>query len=53
MTKANKVCPECGHEFQGNGWEEAWPLISAGNYKPEGKPREHFGQAAADRRGSD
>lgn len=18
---ANKVCPECGHEFQGNGWD--------------------------------
>jgi hypothetical protein len=45
-----KVCPECGHEFQGNGWEgidahwksqhaqimryeEAWPLIRAGEYK--------------------
>ncbi|MGA9061105.1 MAG: hypothetical protein WB341_05485 [Terracidiphilus sp.] len=21
MKKANKVCPECGHEFQGNGWD--------------------------------
>ena len=21
MAKTNKVCPECGHEFQGNGWD--------------------------------
>jgi hypothetical protein len=64
MAKENKVCPECGHEFQGNGWdgidahwranhahvmryEEAWPLISAGTYKPKRKPREDVNQAAA------
>lgn len=46
------VCPECGHVFQGNGWdgidahwraahggvmpyEEAWPLIKAGTYRPK------------------
>ncbi|MEA2861365.1 MAG: hypothetical protein QOC72_3404 [Methylobacteriaceae bacterium] len=46
-----RVCPECGHMFQGNGWdgidahwrakhertmpyEEAWPLVKAGTYKP-------------------
>jgi hypothetical protein len=21
MTEARKVCPECGHEFQGSGWD--------------------------------
>jgi len=21
MTQAQKVCPECGHEFQGNRWD--------------------------------
>ena len=21
VTKANKVCPECSREFQGNGWD--------------------------------
>jgi hypothetical protein len=21
MTKTGKVCPECGHEFKGNGWD--------------------------------
>jgi hypothetical protein len=21
MTKTGKVCPECGHEFQGKGWD--------------------------------
>ena len=21
MAEANKVCPECGHEFKGNGWD--------------------------------
>ena len=21
MTQAGKVCPECGHEFKGNGWD--------------------------------
>jgi hypothetical protein len=64
MTLASKVCPECGHEFQGNGWdgidahwrakhahvmgyEEAWPLISAGNYKRKRKPREDVNQTAA------
>ena len=64
MAKANKVCPECGHEFQGNGWdgidahwrakhahvmryEEAWPLIFAGNYTPERQPREDFSQIDA------
>ena len=64
MTEAKKVCPECGHEFQGSGWdgidahrranhafvmryEEAWPLISAGNYKREKHPREDVNQAAA------
>jgi len=63
MTQAHKVCPECGHEFQGNGWdgidahwrakhahvmgyEEAWPLISAGTYKRK-KTREDINQAAA------
>jgi len=20
-VKASKVCPECGHRFQGNGWD--------------------------------
>lgn len=64
MTEARKVCPECGHEFQGNGWdgidahwrakhahvmgyEEAWPLISAGEYRPKKKTREDLNQAAA------
>jgi hypothetical protein len=64
MDHEGKVCPECGHEFQGNGWdgidghwrakhahiisyEEAWPLISAGQYKPKRRPREDFSQAAA------
>jgi hypothetical protein len=28
-------------------YEEAWPLISAGTYKPKKKPREDFSQAAA------
>jgi hypothetical protein len=22
MTQERKVCPECGHEFQGNEWDE-------------------------------
>jgi hypothetical protein len=47
-----KVCPECDHVFQGDGWdgidahwraahlgvmpyEEAWPLIKAGTYRPK------------------
>jgi hypothetical protein len=64
MTQASKVCPECGHEFQGDGWggidahwrakhahimsyEEAWPLISAGEYRPNKKTREDVNQAAA------
>ena len=64
MMQASKVCPECGHEFQGNGWdgidahwrakhahiigyEEAWPLIAAGEYKRKKSPREDFSQAAA------
>jgi hypothetical protein len=64
MKQTGKVCPECDHEFQGNGWsgidahwradhahimryEEAWPLISAGDYKPKKKPREDFSQVAA------
>jgi len=21
MTGTHRVCPECGHEFQGNGWD--------------------------------
>ena len=21
QTKAQKVCPECGHVFKGNGWD--------------------------------
>ena len=21
MAKAEKICPECGHEFKGNGWD--------------------------------
>jgi hypothetical protein len=63
MTETRKVCPECGHEFQGNGWdgidahwrakhahvmayEEAWPLISAGEYRPK-KTSEDVNQAAA------
>ena len=46
-----RICPECQHVFQGNGWdgidahwrakhdgvmryEEAWPLIKSGQYKP-------------------
>ena len=50
MSENTKVCPECRHVFQGNGWdgidahwrakhedimpyEEAWPLLSSGNYK--------------------
>ena len=50
MKQAGKICPECGHEFQGNGWDgidahwkakhaelmayqDAWPLISAGQYR--------------------
>ncbi len=57
MTETSKVCPECGYEFKGNGWdgidghwrskhvsvmayEEAWPLISAGEYRPKRKTRE-------------
>jgi hypothetical protein len=28
-------------------YEEAWPLISAGDYKPKKKPREDFSQVAA------
>jgi len=33
-----KICPECGHEFQGKRWEgidarEAWLLISSGRYE--------------------
>src|SRR5580658_8238092 len=53
MKEKPRACPECGHEFQGNGWdgidahwcskhihimnyEEAWPLIAAGEYKPAG-----------------
>jgi hypothetical protein len=28
-------------------YEEAWPLIFAGNYKPKRKPHEDFSQAAA------
>lgn len=64
MTETSKVCPECGYEFKGNGWdgidghwrskhanvmayEEAWPLISAGAYRPKRKPREDLNQAAA------
>jgi hypothetical protein len=64
MKQTGKVCPECGHEFHGNGWdgidahwranhahivryEEAWPLISAGNYKPKRKRFEDFSKAAA------
>jgi hypothetical protein len=60
----NKVCPECGHEFQGNGWdgidahwrsqhahimryEEAWPLISSGEYKRKKTHHEDFSQTAA------
>jgi hypothetical protein len=58
MEKSNpdpKVCPECGHIFQGNGWdgidqhwrykhkhmsyEEAWPLIQSGTYPPKPTPR--------------
>jgi len=63
MTEKRKVCPECGHEFQGNGWdgidahwrakharimkyEDAWPLIQAGEYKPKNKSREDFSEAA-------
>ena len=63
MAHEGKVCPECGHEFQGNGWdgidahwranhahvmayEEAWPLISAGEYRRKRKPREDVNQAA-------
>ena len=45
-----KTCPECGHVFQGDGWdgidqhwrfkhkhmsyEQAWPLIQSGTYVP-------------------
>jgi hypothetical protein len=64
MTKTAKVCPECGHEFQGSGWdgidahwrskhaaimsyEQAWPLISAGEYRKVKKLREDVNQAAA------
>jgi hypothetical protein len=64
MMKTGKVCPECGHEFQGNGWdgidghwkakhphvmgyEEAWPLISAGTYRRKKNPREDVNQVAA------
>jgi len=64
MTKIGKVCPECGHEFQGNGWdgidghwrskhtdimsyEQAWPIISSGEYKRKKEPREDLNQAAA------
>lgn len=64
MTNTAKVCPECGHEFQGNGWdgidahwrarhasvmeyEQAWPLISSGEYRRKSKPREDLDQAAA------
>jgi hypothetical protein len=64
MMQTSKICPECGHEFQGNGWdgidahwrakhthimryEEAWPLIAAGEYKSKRKPREDVNQAAA------
>ena len=51
VAKPARVCPECGHRFQGNGWdgidahwrskhedvmryEEAWPKLKAGTYKP-------------------
>jgi len=64
MTETRKVCPECGYEFQGNGWdgidahwrckhghimryEDAWPLIQTGEYKPKKKSREDFSQTAA------
>jgi hypothetical protein len=64
MMQTAKICPECGQEFQGNGWdgidahwranhddvmryEEAWPLISTGNYKRKKHPREDVNQAAA------
>lgn len=64
MTKTSKICPECGHEFQGDGWdgidshwkakhanvmsyEAAWPLLSAGAYKPKKTSREDLNQAAA------
>jgi hypothetical protein len=59
-----KSCPECGHEFQGNGWdgidahwrsrhahimryEDAWPLIQTGEYKPQKETPGDFSQAAA------
>jgi hypothetical protein len=52
IMQPSKVCPECGHEFNGKGWEgidahwraehaqvmryeEAWPLIHAGEYTPK------------------
>ncbi len=63
MKETGKVCPECGYEFQGNGWdgidahwrakharvmsyEDAWPLISAGEYRRKPR-REDVNQAAA------
>ena len=63
MTDKGKVCPECSHEFQGNGWdgidahwrakhahimgyEEAWPLICAGEYKRKKNSRDEVNQTA-------
>ncbi len=57
----NKACPECGHDFKGNGWEgidahwranhaqimryeDAWPLISSGEYRRKSKSREDMNQ---------
>jgi hypothetical protein len=64
MTRLPNICPECGHEFhhgwdgidshwkanhnQVMRYEEAWPLLSSGQYKRQDKKksREDFSQAA-------
>ena len=58
----SKVCPECGHEFKGNGWdgidahwtskhEQIMPYSEAWPLIKSGqykrKPREDFSQTAA------
>jgi hypothetical protein len=67
MNPIHKVCPECGHEFKGNGWDgvdahwklrhahvmsydEAWPLIKAGEYMRRESPFELNGHAAFPKR---